>query len=298
MRIGFIGLGVMGKGMAANVLKEGHDLSVFDVVKENVDEFVAKGAKSATSPSHLASMCEVVFTSLPNSAIVEQVVLGDKGVLEGAGEGMIYVDLSSITPKAIRHISQVAEKKGVQVIDAPVSGGAEGAEQGTLTIMAGGSKEALEKVMPVLNAIGKSVKHVGEVGAGDTVKAVNNLLLGANMVATAEALVLGKKAGLNPDVMFDIISKSSGSSYALTAKYEKYISKGNFNPGFMVDLMYKDLQLAIDTAKDLNCPLISGNMSQQLFEAAKAEGFGKEDISSVIKLFEKWAKVAVRTEES
>jgi 3-hydroxyisobutyrate dehydrogenase len=213
-------------------------------------------------------------------------------------EGAIYVDLSSITPKSIRYINEMAKKKSVSVVDAPVSGGAEGAEKGTLTIMAGGEKSSLEKVLPVLNCIGKEIKHVGSVGAGDTVKAVNNLLLGANMVAVAEALVLGKKAGLDPDVMFEIISKSSGSSYALTAKYEKYISKGNFNPGFMVNLMHKDLQLAIDTAKDLNYPLIYGNVAQQMFEIAKTENMGNEDISSVVKIFERWADVEVRSEKN
>lgn len=297
MKIGFIGLGVMGKSMALNILKAGYELTVFDVVKENVEELVSKGAKSGVTPADVATQSDVIMTSLPNASIVEQVFLGENGILEGAKEGTVYVDLSSITPKSIRHINEIAAKKSVFVVDAPVSGGAEGAEKGTLTIMAGGEKTILDKVLPVLNCIGKEITHVGNVGAGDTVKAVNNLLLGANMVAVAEALVLGKKAGLDPDIMFDIISKSSGSSYALTAKYKKYIAKGNFNPGFMVNLMHKDLQLAIDTAKDLNYPLLCGNISQQMFEIAKAEGMGSEDISSVIKIFEKWADVEVRDEE-
>jgi len=296
MKVGFIGLGVMGKKMALNVLKSGNDLTVYDVVKENVQDLVNEGAKSANSPAELAAECDLVLTSLPNSFIVENVVLGKNGVFEGAKSGMIYVDLSSITPKSIRKISDIAKEKNISVVDAPVSGGAEGAAKGTLTIMAGGDKEVLDKAMPVLLSIGKEVKHVGSVGAGDTVKAVNNLLLGINMVAAAEALVLGKKAGLDPDVMFEIISKSSGGSYALSAKYEKYISKGNFKPGFMVDLMYKDLQLAIDTAKDLKYPLAFGNLSQQTFEAARAEGFGAEDISSVIKMFERLAGTEVRSE--
>jgi 3-hydroxyisobutyrate dehydrogenase len=297
MKIGFIGLGVMGKSMAINILRAGYELTVFDVVKENVDDLVKKGAKSGITPADVAAQSDVVLTSLPNASIVEQVFLGESGILEGASEGTIYVDLSSITPKSIRRINDIAAKKSIYVVDAPVSGGAEGAEKGTLTIMAGGEKTILDKVLPVLNCIGKEITHVGNVGAGDTVKAVNNLLLGANMVAVAEALVLGKKAGLDPDIMYDIISKSSGNSYALTAKYEKYISKGNFNPGFMVNLMHKDLQLAIDTAKDLDYPLLFGNISQQMFEIAKAEGMGTEDISSVIKIFEKWANVEVRDEE-
>lgn len=298
MKIGFIGLGVMGKSMALNILKAGYELTVFDVVKENVQELVSKGAKSGVTSADVAEKSDVIMTSLPNASIVEQVFLGENGILEGAKEGAVYVDLSSITPKSIRHINEVAIKKSVYVVDAPVSGGAEGAEKGTLTIMVGGEKAILEKVLPILNCLGKDITHVGNVGAGDTVKAVNNLLLGTNMVAVAEALVLGKKAGLDPDIMFDIISKSSGSSYALTAKYKKYIAKGNFNPGFMVNLMYKDLQLAIDTAKDLNYPLLNGNIAQQMFEIAKTEGMGNEDISSVVKIFEKWADVEVRSEDN
>jgi 3-hydroxyisobutyrate dehydrogenase len=297
-KIGFIGLGVMGKKMALNILKAGYELTVYDVVENNVKDMVTEGASSATSPSDLASKSEVVFTSLPNSAIVEAVVLGENGILSGCKEGTIIVDLSSITPKSIRKIHKICSDKKVEVVDAPVSGGAAGAEKGTLTIMIGGSAEVVEKITPVLSSIGKKINHVGEIGAGDTVKAVNNLLLGANMVAVAEALVLGKKAGLDADTMYDIISKSSGGSYALTAKYDNYIAKGNFEPGFMIDLQYKDLQLAIDTAKDLKVPLIVGNMAQQMFETARAEGLGREDIAAVIKVFEKWADVEVRSENN
>ena len=297
-KIGFIGLGVMGKKMALNILKAGYELTVYDVVEKNVKDMVTEGASSATSAADLASKSEVVFTSLPNSAIVEAVVLGENGILSGCKEGTIIVDLSSITPKSIRKIHKICSDKKVEVVDAPVSGGAAGAEKGTLTIMIGGSAEVVEKITPVLSSIGKKIDHVGEIGAGDTVKAVNNLLLGANMVAVAEALVLGKKAGLDADTMYDIISKSSGGSYALTAKYENYIAKGNFEPGFMIDLQYKDLQLAIDTAKDLKVPLIVGNMAQQMFETARAEGLGREDIAAVIKVFEKWADVEVRSENN
>lgn len=295
MKIGFVGLGVMGGKMAMNVLKAGHELTVYDIAKENVKPLTDKGAQAGDSAADVAEKSDIIMVSLPNSQIVEGVILDKDGVLEGAKEGSVIIDFSSITPKVIRKISDIASNKGVDVVDAPVSGGAGGAEKGTLTIMVGGKKDVFDKVKPYLESVGSSIKHVGDVGAGDTIKAVNNLLLGINMVATAEALVLGKKAGLNEDVMYDIISKSSGSSYALTAKYEKYISKGNFKPGFMIDLMHKDLQLAVDTAKDLKLPLISGNMSQQIFEAARAEGLGSEDISSVIKIFERWADVEVRS---
>ncbi len=294
MKIGFIGLGVMGKRMAINIVKNGFDVTVSDLVKEAVDELVGMGAKSEVLGCDLAKDKDVIFTSLPNSAIVEGVILGKNGVLEGAKEGAIIVDLSSITPKTIQNIAKRAEAKGVTVLDAPVSGGAIGAEKGTLSIMVGGDKEKFEMVLPVLNCIGTKVNHVGAVGAGDTVKLVNNLLLGVNMVAVSEALALGVKAGIEPEILYNIIKESSGSSYALTAKYENFIAKRNFKPGFMVDLQYKDLQLAVDTAKDLKMPLMLGNVAQQTYEIARAKGLGMEDISAVIKLYEEYGDIEVK----
>lgn len=296
MKIGFIGLGVMGKSMAKNVLKGGYKLVVSDLNKVAVGELKEMGAEEGQNPAEVAEQVDIIFMSLPNSAIVEGVALGENGILEGAKKGTIIIDLSSITPKSIRKVAEKAGEKGVEVMDAPVSGGASGAENGTLTIMVGGKKEIFEKVAPVLSCIGKKVTHVGEIGAGDTAKLVNNLLLGANMVAVAEALTLGVKAGLKPEVLYDIISESSGSSYALTAKYKNFIAPGNFEPGFAIDLQYKDLQLAVDTAKDLKLPLIIGNISQQMFETARAKGMGTEDISAVIKLYEEWGNIKIREE--
>jgi 3-hydroxyisobutyrate dehydrogenase len=288
MKIGFIGLGVMGKNMAENILENGYELNIYDVVEEVVEEFGKKGASVCKSPSEVASKSDVIMTSLPNSQIVKNVILGKNGVLQGAKSDAIIIDLSSITPKTIQYIAKEAEKSGVEVVDAPVSGGSIGAKNGTLTIMAGGKKEVVDSVSEILKSIGKTIYYVGNVGAGDTVKLVNNLLLGANMAAVSEALALGIKAGMDPDILFQVISKSSGNSYALTSKYEKFIKERNFNPGFMVDLQYKDLQLAIDTAKDLKMPLVIGNLTQQLYEMARSEGMGKEDISAMIKVYEKW----------
>ncbi|MEA5007269.1 NAD(P)-dependent oxidoreductase [Clostridium tyrobutyricum] len=288
MKIGFIGLGVMGKNMAENILENGYELNVYDVVEELVEQFARKGASVCKSPSEVASKSDVIMTSLPNSQIVKNVILGKNGVLQGAKSDAIIIDLSSITPKTIQYIAKEAEKSGVEVVDAPVSGGSIGAKNGTLTIMAGGKKEVVDSVSDILKSIGKTIYYVGSVGLGDTVKLVNNLLLGANMAAVSEALVLGIKAGMDPDILFQVISKSSGNSYALTSKYEKFIKERNFNPGFMVDLQYKDLQLAIDTAKDLKIPLVIGNLTQQLYEMARSEGMGKEDISALVKVYEKW----------
>ncbi len=296
MKIGFIGLGVMGKRMAKRFHDEGYNIKVFDVMKAALDEFKKLGVKTGSSPGDVAAETDVIFMSLPNSQVVTNVVVGKDGILSKARQGTIIVDLSSITPKAIKDIYKKTISKGVEVLDAPVSGGSAGAKAGTLTIMVGGKKKVLEKVEHLLKVIGKTIYHVGDVGAGDSVKLVNNLLLGANMVAVAEALVLGVKAGLNPEIIFDVITNSSGNSYALKAKYPKFISQGNFEPGFMVDLQYKDLQLAVETAKDLGIPLLMGNMAQQIFDIAKAERLGQKDISSVINLYEKWSDTVVRKE--
>jgi 3-hydroxyisobutyrate dehydrogenase len=286
----------MGKRMAKRIFEAGYKIKVFDVMEPVLNEFKKLGVETGESPGDVAVDADVVFMSLPNSRIVTNVVLGEDGILPKARPGTIIVDLSSITPKAIRDIYKKTSSKGVEVLDAPVSGGSAGAEAGTLTIMVGGKKEVFEKVEPILKVIGKTIYHVGEIGAGDTIKLVNNLLLGANMVAVAEALALGVKAGLDPQVMFEVITNSSGNSYALKAKYPNFISKGNFEPGFMIDLQYKDLELAVETAKDLGIPLIMGNIAQQMFDIAKAEGLGQKDISSVINLYEKWSGIAVRKE--
>ncbi|KZL91036.1 NAD(P)-dependent oxidoreductase [Clostridium magnum] len=291
MKIGFIGLGVMGRNMANNILKSGHELKVYNRSTKIVKEFEKKGALIGKNPAEVAEECNIIMTSLPNSEIVKNVILGENGVLQGAKAGTVIIDLSSITPKAIKEIAEESEKKGVEVVDAPVSGGSVGAEKGTLTIMAGCKKEVFDKVMSILKCIGEKIYHVGNVGAGDTVKLVNNLLLGANMVAVCEALTLGTKAGLDPEILYEVMSKSSGNSYALTSKYKKFIHERNFDPGFMVDLQYKDLQLAVDTARDLQLPLFMGNLTQQMYEMARSEGLGKEDISSIIKIYEKWLNI-------
>lgn len=296
MELGFIGLGAMGSKMLANVIKAGHSVTVFDIGQAAVDAAVALGAKKAANAAETARGKEIVLLSLPNSAIVESTVLGTGGILEGAEQGLLIVDLSSITPQSVQKIAGIAKAKGVSIIDAPVSGGTAGAQMGTLSIMVGGEQADFERALPVLQSIGSKIDHVGAIGAGDTVKLVNNLLLGVNMVAVAEALCLGVKAGIKPEVLYQIISNSSGNSYALTAKYKKFIAAGNFEPGFMIDLQYKDLQLAVDTAKGLKVPLVLGNIAQQAYEIARASGLGAEDISAVIKLGEALCDIKVREE--
>ena len=294
MKIGFIGIGAMGKPMAANLLKAGHELYVFDVVAAAVAEMAAQGAKECRSPKELAQAVDVVITMLPNSKIVETTLIGENGLLAGGRPGQVIVDMSSVAAGSTRQMAKVAGEKGIGYVDAPVSGGVVGATAGTLTIMAGGEPEAFKVVEPVLQCMGKKIHHVGGVGAGDAMKVVNNLLLGANMAAVAEALVLGVKSGLDPQVMLKIIKGSSGNSYALEAKTANFILKNQFAAGFAVDLQYKDLELATETAKNLGMPLPMGNLAQQIFEMARAKGFGREDISAVVKIWEELAGVEVR----
>jgi len=294
MNIGFIGLGAMGKPMAKNLLKAEFDLTVYDVNRGAVEQLRESGAVGAATPKEVALASDIVITMLPNFQIVNSVMHGESGVLAGSKKGMILVDMSSVSPTQTRQIAPLAEEKGIAYMDAPVSGGVAGAEKGTLTIMVGGAAQVVEKVMPVFQAMGKKIYHVGSVGSGDAMKIVNNLLLGINMAALAEALILGTKAGLDPRMMQDIIGTSSGNSYVLEAKMPNFILKGNFQPGFAIDLQYKDLELAAQTGKDLGVPMFLGNIAQQVFEQAKVSGLGKKDISAVIEMWEKMVGCEVR----
>ncbi len=297
MKLGFVGLGAMGKPMAKRLIGLGHDLFVYDVVKKAVEELVEDGAVMCSSPCEVAKATQLTFLSLPNSAIVIRVVSGIEGVLAGAAEGHTIIDLSSVDPNSTRMLAAEAKKKGIDYMDAPVSGGVSGAEAGSLTIMLGAPATSVEKVLPILSLLGKKIVHVGDVGAGDAVKIVNNLLLGANMAALAEALVLGRIMGLEAEKMEKIIGQGSGKSYVLDAKMRNFIMKGNFQPGFAVNLQYKDLGLALDAARDSKMPLPMTSQAIQLFEMARARGYGDEDMSSVIKIWEELMEIEVREEK-
>ncbi|MBP2650898.1 MAG: beta-hydroxyacid dehydrogenase, 3-hydroxyisobutyrate dehydrogenase [Firmicutes bacterium] len=294
MKVGFIGLGAMGKPMALNLLKAGHLLVVNDVNAKAVEELILAGAKKAESPKLLAEQVEVVITMLPNGGIVEQVLLGEQGVLAGAGDGFGIIDMSSVAPGFTQKMARLAAQTGVCYLDAPVSGGVKGAAEGTLTIMVGGDEQALARYQGLFQILGKKIHHIGAVGAGDAVKIVNNLMLAINMAGAAEAFALGTKMGLDPQVIFDIVSASSGNSYALSAKMPNFVFKGNFTPGFTVDLQYKDLELAVQTAKDVQVPMLLTNVVQQLYEQVRAAGLGKEDISAIIKPLETLCDIQVR----
>ncbi|HJT58995.1 MAG TPA: NAD(P)-dependent oxidoreductase [Ktedonobacteraceae bacterium] len=299
MQLGFIGIGVMGRPMTLNLLKAGHAVTIFarHPQKPEVQEVVNAGAKLAPSPRTVAMASEIVITMVPNSMQVEEVVAGPQGIFEGARKGLIIIDMSTIAPSVSRKLAQDAGTYGAHFLDAPVSGGSQGAVNGTLTIMVGGEREIFEHARPVLEAMGKkeNIFHVGPNGTGEVVKIVNNILCGAISAATAEAFTLGVKAGADVSTMASIIGVSTGASWQLANQFPLRAFKGNFQPGFMTDLLYKDLGLALDLAAENTTPVVMTALTRQMFETARAEGFGREDYTSVLKVLEKMAGVEVRS---
>jgi len=294
MRIGFIGIGNMGTPMSINLLRAGYGLTVYDIREVAMETPVLMGAEAAGSPEEVSRASDVVLTSLPTPEALEEVVLGGDGVLEGAREGCILVDTSTVSPRTIRKIWGEAEGRGVRVLEAPVSGGVMGAEVGTLTVIVGGDEPVFEKCLEILQVIGKNIYHVGGVGSGNTVKLVNNLLSLVNVVTLSEGMVLGVKAGVSPETLHNVVNVSSGRSYASEVKLPRFISQGNFEPGFALDLAYKDLGLALDLGREMGVPLQITSVAQQIYELAKEKGIGRLDHTAVITLLEEAAQVEVR----
>ncbi len=293
VKIGFIGLGIMGRPMSKNLLKSDYSLVVYDLNKEAVKEVVAAGAEEGLSSKDVAQRCEIVITMLPNSPHVKAAVLGENGVLEGAKKGSIIIDMSSIAPLASKEIAAAAFEKGVEMIDAPVSGGEPKAIDGTLSIMVGGKKEVFDKCYDILTKMGKSVILCGEIGAGNTTKLANQVIVALNIAAMSEALVLGTKAGVDPESIYKAIRGGLAGSTVLDAK-APMVMKGNFKPGFKIDLHIKDLANAIDTAREVGVPLPLTNIVMEILQALKIDGKGQNDHGGIIQFYEKLAKVEVR----
>jgi 3-hydroxyisobutyrate dehydrogenase len=295
MQLGFIGIGVMGRPMVLNLLKAGHNVTIYarHPEKAEVQEVINAGARQAPSARAVAMASEIVITMVPNSPQVEEVVTG---ILEGARKGLIIVDMSTIAPAVSRKLAQEAGIKGAHFLDAPVSGGSQGAIKGTLTIMVGGEREIFEQVRPVFEAMGKkeNIFYVGEHGAGEVVKLVNNMLAGTIAAATAEAFVLGVKAGADVETMTKIIGVSTGASWQLSNQLSQRAFTGNFQPGFMTDLLHKDLGLALDLAAEVQTPVPVTGLTRQLYEMTRAAGYGREDYTSLLRVLEKIAGVEVR----
>jgi 2-hydroxy-3-oxopropionate reductase len=290
LRVGYIGLGTMGKSIARNILKAGFPLVVHNRSRKAVDELAEEGARPAFSPSEVASLVDVVFTNLPDSPDVEKVVLGSQGIIEGAYPGLVYVDNSTIKPATARLISEQMESKGVACLDAPVSGGDIGARNGTLSVMVGGPAEALEKVMPVFNAMGKTITHVGDSGAGQIAKAANQIMVAAQMVAMAELLIFTQKSGADPQKVIQAIKGGAAQCWTLDVKPQRLFA-GNRNPGFKAHMQAKDLNIVMETARQYGIPLPGAAANTQLFNAMCEMGMTDLDNSAVIGVIETLAGV-------
>ena len=288
MNVGYIGLGLMGKSMARNILKAGYPLVVYNRSRPAIDDLIAEGGRAASSVAAVAAQADVVFTNLPDSGDVEEVVLGKEGIVEGAHEGLIYVDNSTIKPASARRIATMLGDKGVEALDAPVSGGDIGAREGTLTIMVGGAASALEKVRPVLLSMGKTVTHVGEAGAGQVAKAANQIMVAAQMVAMAELLLFARKAGVDPEKVVEAIRGGAAQCWTLDVK-PKRLFAGNRNPGFKSRMQLKDLRIVMDTAREYGMPLPATTGNAALYEQMIDLGMGELDNSAVVGVLERMA---------
>jgi len=274
--IGFIGLGIMGKPMAANLLEAGYPVVAHNRTQQAVDELAESGAEAASSSREVAERSEVVITMLPDSPDVEAVVLGDDGVAEGLSEGALYVDMSSIAPATSRELHEALESKGVEAVDAPVSGGQPAAESGELSIMVGGSEEAVERARPILEVLGKSVTHIGPPGAGQVAKAANQVLVALTIQGVAEALTLARKAGVDAGKVREALLGGLAQSKILEMHGERMLS-GDFDPGFKLSLHRKDLAIALQTAREAGVPMLATAQAAELMNALLAGGHGDED---------------------
>jgi len=275
----------MGRPMARNLLKAGHSLVVHSRSRGPVDEIVKAGAKAASSPKDVAAQCDVLITMLPNSPDVELVALGPNGIIEGARRGLILADMSTISPIVSKKIGEALAAKGVAMLDAPVSGGEKGATDGALSIMVGGDKAVFEKVLPIFQAMGKTITLLGPLGFGGFTKLANQIIVAVNLTALAEALTLGKKAGLDRELLLTALAGGLAGSKCLEQKKPNYVS-GTYNPGFKIDLHYKDLGLIMESASALGVPVPTTAVVQQLFNALRVKGRGGLDHSGVITLLE------------
>jgi 2-hydroxy-3-oxopropionate reductase len=292
--VGFIGLGIMGKPMAQNLLRAGFPLVVFNRSRGPVEDLVKEGASPAESAKGVAERVEVIITMLPDSPDVKEVVLGKDGVVQGLKPGSVVMDMSSINPLVTQEIAQKLKERGIEMLDAPVSGGEVGAVQGTLAIMVGGEKRVFDDCIEILKAMGKNIIHVGGIGAGGYVKLVNQIMVALNIASVGEAFSLGVKAGLDPQVIYQAVRGGLAGSQVLESK-APMIFGGNFKPGFKIKLHHKDLDNALSTAKDLGVPLPLSSFVQQVFISLMTEGRGEDDHSALATFFEKIAMVEIRS---
>jgi len=291
-KIGFVGLGTMGAPMASHLLKADYEVIVYNRTKEKADELIVKGAVLADSPADVARQSEVVFTMLTADAAVEEVVLGANGILEGAYEGLIVVDSSTISPKTSKKLAAELAEKGVEMLDAPVTGSEPQATEGVLTFMVGGKNEVYEKCVPLFEIMGKASYYMGANGAGSYMKLANNTLAAINLLSLSESLIMATKSGIDPELFVKVVSGGGARSGMVDNKTGKIISR-DFRPHFATNLMHKDLTLATDLASELDLPVPVLSLVRQMLQMAISNGYGNEDMCSVIKCYEEWAQIEV-----
>ena len=280
MKVAFIGLGTMGAGMALNILKAGHELTVHNRTREKEEIVAAEGARRMASPREAAAGAEVIVICVSDTPDVEEIILGTDGVIHGALDGAIVVDMSTISPIATRRIAEKLGEKGVKMLDAPVSGGPEGAQNGTLAIMVGGETSDFENALPILEVMGKSVIHVGPIGAGQITKAINQIIISGTYLTVAEGLTLGMKAGLDMDKVIQAISGGAASSWVLHNR-GKNVVNNTYPLGFRVRLHHKDLRIALDTARELGATLPGTALVAQIENGLITRGYGDDDVSAI-----------------
>lgn len=294
MKVGFIGLGIMGKPMSKNLLKAGYELVVFDFNKDAVNEVVGCGAAAVGSGKEVAQQCEVVITMVPNSPHVRAAVLGENGVADGAKAGTVVIDMSSIDPTESKAIGAELAKKGIEMLDAPVSGGEPKAIDGTLSVMVGGKKELFDKYYDMLMVMAGSVVYVGELGSGNVAKLANQIVVAVNIAAVSEALTFAKKAGTDPELVYQAIRGGLAGSTVMDAKAPMMLNR-NFKPGFRIELHIKDLNNALNAAHAISSPVPLTGQLMEIMQGLKADGYEKEDHSSIVKYYEKIANTTVES---
>ena len=294
-KIGFIGIGIMGKPMAKNLIDSGYKVIAYDISKKALDEIVVYGAERGKSPKNIAENSDLILTMLPNSPHVKEVVLGKNGVIEGIRKGQILIDMSSIAPIVSQEIAKELEKKGVEVLDAPVSGGEEKAKSGNLAFMVGGKEEVFEKCKTILDVMGGSVTLVGDIGAGQTTKLANQVVVAINIAAVAEAMILGKKAGVDPEKIFNAIRGGLAGSRCMEDKAPRML-KGNFNPGFKMKLHVKDLTNVFETSRKLHAAMPLTAQVMEMMQVLIADGNEETDHGGLALFYEKINGISLKKE--
>ncbi len=290
--IGFIGLGIMGHGMAANLLRAGFPLTIWNRTRSRMDELMAAGARAGESPADVARHSEIIITCVSDTPDVRVVILGDAGVIHGARAGSLIIDMSTISPQATREIAAALAEAELHMLDAPISGGSEGAVNGTLSIMVGGEAAQVERARPAFEVMGKTVTHVGEIGAGQTVKIVNQILVVGNMLAASEAMLMAQAGGLDLRKALQAVEAGAAGSWMLSNRAPQVFAR-DFRPGFTIDLQQKDLRLALEAAEQLGVPLLATSLIHQLYKTLQLQGLGGEGNHALVKALENLSQLKI-----